>query len=283
MIATSAGTSATGSTGRAQRFNIAQSATQIWVITKRNLLRNVRLPQLLVFATIQPVMFLLLFNFVFGGAISGTGASGTGSTGGLSYIDFLLPGLLAQTALFGATQTSVGLTEDLAAGSIDRFRSLPISRSAVLAGRTLSDLFRNLFVVGLMLGVGALLGFRPKGGIFELAIAVLLVLGFSFAFSWVMACVGLLVKNSEAAQAAGFLVVFPLAFASSVFVPTQTMPTWLQRFTNNQPVTIVVNAVRSLMNGGATAIEVTHAAAWILGILVVFVPTAVSIYRRASQ
>ena len=255
-----------------------QTATQIWVITKRNLLRNVRLPQLLVFATIQPVMFLLLFNYVFGGAI-GSGSS-AGATG---YIDFLLPGLLAQTALFGATQTSVGLTEDLAAGSIDRFRSLPISRSAVLAGRTLSDLFRNLFVVALMLGVGTLLGFRPAAGIFELGIAVALVLGFSFAFSWVMACVGLLVKNAEAAQAAGFLLVFPLAFASSVFVPTKTMPTWLQHFTNNQPVTIVVNAVRSLMDGGATATEVLHATVWIVGILVVAVPSAVAIYRRASQ
>lgn len=263
------------------RLPLPNVVSQISVITQRNLLRNLRLPQLLVFATIQPVMFLLLFNYVFGGAI-GTGGSGGASPAG-SYIDFLLPGLLAQTALFGATQTSVGLTEDLAAGSIDRFRSLPIARSAVLAGRTLSDLLRNLFVVILMLGVGTLLGFRPKGGVLDLLIAVMLILGFSFAFSWVMACLGLLVKNAEAAQAAGFLVVFPLAFASSVFVPTSTMPSWLQHFTTHQPVTIVVNAVRSLMSGGATATEVVHATAWIAGILIVAVPAAVSIYRRAAE
>ncbi len=255
-----------------------RTASQILVITKRNLLRNVRLPQLLVFATIQPVMFLLLFNYVFGGAIgSSTTATGT------SYIDFLLPGLLAQTALFGATQTSVGLTEDLAAGSIDRFRSLPIARSAVLAGRTLSDLFRNLFVVALLLLVGALLGFRPQGGVLELGLAVALILGFSFAFSWVMACIGLAVKNAEAAQAAGFLVVFPLSFASSVFVPVKTMPTWLQTFTENQPVTIVVDAVRGLMAGTASTQGVLSAGIWIAGILVVAVPSAVAIYRRAAE
>ncbi len=262
--------------------NAVRVASQISVITKRNLLRNVRLPQLLVFATIQPVMFLLLFNYVFGGAIGGTGSAGPAATHG-SYINFLLPGLLAQTALFGSTQTSVGLTEDLAAGSIDRFRSLPIARSAVLAGRTLSDLFRNLFVVSLMLGVGTLLGFRPGGGIAELILAVVLILGFSFAFSWVMACLGLTVKNAEATQAAGFLVVFPLAFASSVFVPVQTMPSWLQVFTAHQPVTIVVNAVRGLMTGTATAGGTLQAAAWILGILVVAVPAAVAIYRRAAE
>lgn len=263
------------------RLPLVNLVNQISVITWRNLLRNIRLPQLLVFATIQPVMFLLLFNYVFGGAIGGGTQSSATPTG--SYIDFLLPGLLAQTALFGATQTSVGLTEDLASGTIDRFRSLPIARSAVLAGRTLSDLFRNLFVVVLMLAVGALLGFRPSGGIIDIGLAVLLVLGFSFAFSWVMASVGLLVKNAEAAQAAGFLIVFPLAFASSVFVPTATMPSWLQHFTSRQPVTIVVNAVRSLMNGEANTTDVLLALVWILAILVVAVPAAVHFYRRAAE
>lgn len=264
-------------------MNLPQVATQISVITKRNLLRNFRLPQLLVFATIQPVMFLLLFNFVFGGAIGGGSGAATSAAAATPYIDFLLPGLLAQTALFGATQTSVGLTEDMASGSIDRFRSLPISRSAVLAGRTLSDLLRNLFVVILMLFVGALLGFRPTGSVIDLVLAVVLILGFSYAFSWVMACVGLLVKNAEAAQAAGFLLVFPLAFASSVFVPTQTMPGWLQVFTDHQPVTIVVNAVRSLMSGTATLTGVTGAVIWIAAILLIAVPTAVEIYRRSAE
>lgn len=256
------------------------AANQIGVITKRNLLRNVRLPQLLVFATIQPVMFLLLFNFVFGGAIGGGGIGGPTSG---KYIDFLLPGLLAQTALFGATQTTIGLTEDLAAGSIDRFRSLPIERSAVLAGRTLSDLIRNVFVVVLMLVVGVALGFRLGGSAIEALVAVVLLLAFGFAFSWVMASVGLAVKNPEAAQAAGFLVVFPLTFASSVFVPTKSMPSWLRVFTDHQPVTVVVNAVRGLATGSSSSADVTLAAVWTVAILVVAVPVAVRLYRRASQ
>jgi len=261
-------------------LRVPPTVTQISVITQRNLVKNARLPQLLVFATIQPVMFLLLFNYVFGGAIGG-GSPQAASSG--SYIDFLLPGLLVQTALFGATQTTVGLTEDMASGSIDRFRSLPISRSAVLAGRTMSDLLRNLFVVVLMMSVGALLGFRPGGNAGELVVAVVLVLGFSFAFSWVMAWVGLMVKNAEAAQAAGFLMVFPLAFASSVFVPTATMPGWLQAFTDRQPVTRVVDAVRGLMAGTASAGDVVAAVAWIALICAIAIPIAVRAYRRSAE
>jgi ABC transporter DrrB family efflux protein len=250
---------------------------QIAVLTWRNLLRNVRLPQLLVFATIQPVMFLLLFNYVFGGAIhAGGGQGGT-------YIDFLLPGLLAQTSLFGATQTTLGLTEDLANGAIDRFRSLPISRITVLAGRTISDLLRNVFVIGLMLVVGFVLGFRLGGSILGAVAALGLILAFAFAFSWVMATVGLAVKNPEAAQAAGFLVIFPLTFASSVFVPTQTMPSWLQRFTLHQPVTVVVNSVRGLTGGTPVGADVLQALAWTAAILAVFVPLAVQLFRRAAQ
>jgi len=250
---------------------------QVSVITWRNLMRNVRLPQLLVFATIQPVMFLLLFNYVFGGAIQAGGAQGG------SYIDFLLPGLIVQTSLFGATQTTIGLTEDLASGAIDRFRSLPIARSSVLAGRTLSDLIRNIFVMALMTAVGVILGFRLGGSILGGLAGFALVLAFSFAFSWVMASVGLAVKNSEAAQAAGFLAVFPLSFASSVFVPTRSMPGWLQVFTEHQPVTIVANAVRGLTAGAASGGDITLAVAWIVGIFVVAVPLAVSLYRRAAE
>jgi ABC transporter DrrB family efflux protein len=259
------------------RTSIAMLFDQIVVITWRNMLRNVRLPQLLVFATIQPVMFLLLFNYVFGGAIS------VGAGRGGDYIDFLVPGLLAQTSVFGATQTTLGLTEDLASGSIDRFRSLPIARVAVLAGRTVSDVMRNVFVVMLMLSVGVLLGFNLRGSLLEGAGAVALVLAFGFALSWVMATVGLAVKNPEAAQAAGFLVAFPLTFASSVFVPTSSMPPWLQHFTDNQPVTIVVNAVRGLTEGTTTASDIGLALGWIGAILVVFVPIAVAAYRRAAQ
>lgn len=251
--------------------------SQIAVLTERNLLRNVRLPQLLVFATIQPVMFLLLFNYVFGGAIHAGGGQGG------SYIDFLLPGLLAQTSLFGATQTTIGLTEDLANGTIDRFRSLPIARVAVLAGRTLSDLLRNAFVIVLMLAVGFALGFRLTGSLLEGLAAIALILAFGFAFSWVMACVGLAVKNPEAAQAAGFLVVFPLTFASSVFVPASTMPSWLQRFTLHQPVTVVVDSVRGLMGGTVAGSELAQAVAWTLAMLAVFVPVAVMLFRRAGE
>ncbi len=247
------------------------------VITRRNFMRNFRLPQLLVFATIQPVMFLLLFNYVFGGAIHAGGGQGG------SYIDFLLPGLLVQTSVFGATQTTIGLTEDLASGSIDRFRSLPIARSAVLAGRTISDLMRNVFVVVLLLIVGALLGFRLGGSLIGGAAAVALVLAFGFAFSWVMAAVGLAVKNAEAAQAAGFLVAFPLTFASSVFVPAATMPPWLQVFVNHQPVTVIVDAVRGLMGGTSANSELIQSLVWVVAILVVFVPVASTLYRRASQ
>lgn len=262
-------------TAPAPRTGIVQGVTHVAVLTKRNLWRNVRLPQLLVFATIQPVMFLLLFNFVFGGAIR------TATTG--SYIDFLLPGLLVQTSLFGATQTTIGLTEDLASGSIDRFRSLPISRSAVLAGRTTSDLIRNFFVVVLLIVVGFVLGFRTGGSEVQALLAVVLLLAFGFAFSWVMAAVGLAVKNAEAAQAAGFLIVFPLAFASSVFVPTASMPGWLQAFAAHQPVTAVVNAVRGLTSGTVPASDVAIAAAWTMAIFVLAVPVAVALYRRAAQ
>lgn len=256
---------------------VTRSVDHIAIITKRNLLRNVRLPQLLVFSTIQPVMFLLLFNYVFGGAIHAS--SGQGG----SYIDYLLPGLIVQTSLFGATQATIGLTEDLTSGSIDRFRSLPIARSAVLAGRTISDLCRNAFVITLLLVVGVVLGFRLGGSIPEFAVAIALVLAFGFVFSWVMAAIGLAVGNPEAAQAAGFMVIFPLTFASSVFVPTASMPGWLRAFVDHQPVTLVVDSVRGLMAGSYTARGLLEATAWIVAIFVVAVPTAVAAYRRAAQ
>jgi ABC transporter DrrB family efflux protein len=260
------------------RHRLGGPVDHIAVITKRNLLRNVRLPQLLVFSTVQPVMFLLLFNYVFGGAIHASAGQGG------RYIDYLLPGLLVQTSLFGATQATIGLTEDLAAGSIDRFRSLPIARSAVLAGRTISDLCRNAFVVVLLLLTGVALGFRLGGSVVAGAAAIGLVLAFGFAFSWVMAAVGLAVKNPEAAQAAGFMLIFPLSFASSVFVPTESMPSWLRVFVDHQPVTLVVDSVRGLMGSGTTPTgQLAQAIVWIVGIFVIGVPTAVATYRRASQ
>jgi ABC transporter DrrB family efflux protein len=254
------------------------------VITRRNLLRNIRLPQLLLFATVQPVMFLLLFNYVFGGAIGGAIPPAAGG----EYLNWLVPGLLIQVAAFGAGQTALGLTEDLSKGVIERFRSLPMARSAVLAGRTLSDLIRNGFVIGLMMSVGFLIGFRWQTNIFGMAAGLLVAMVFAYAVSWVMATIGLAVKNPEAAQSAVFLPVFPLVFASSVFVPTDTMPGWLAAFADNQPITVTVNALRGLILGGdalppgdTVGGTVLLALAWSAGILAIFAPLAVRVYRRA--
>ena len=213
-----------------------------FTIAKRNLTHLVRLPQLLVFATIQPVMFVLLFTFVFGGAIDTPG----------DYIDFLLPGIFVQTVTFGATQTGVGLADDLGKGLIERFRTLPMSRSAVLAGRTLSDLLRNAFVLLLMVVVGVLVGFSPDGGALSVLGAAAVVLLFSFALSWIAALVGLSSRDAETAQTTMFPLLFPLVFASSAFVPTTAMPGWLQVWANNQPVSQTVNAARAITQGVAT-------------------------------
>ncbi len=263
---------------------LARAVRDVVVITQRNVRRNLRLPQLLLFATVQPVMFLLLFNYVFGGSI---GRSLPAAAGG-RYINWLIPGLLIQVATFGAGQTATGLTEDLAAGVIDRFRSLPMARSAVLAGRTISDLLRSGFVITLMLLVGFAVGFRYQTSGVELVAALGVALLFAYALSWVMATIGLAVKNPEATQSAVFLPVFPLVFASSVFVPTDTMPAWLQGFADHQPITVTANALRGLILGehalplGQTVGgQVLLALAWIAGILVVFAPLAVRLYRRA--
>lgn len=251
---------------------IIMGASNTIQIVKRNIKRNFRIPQLLVFSTIQPVIFLLLFNYVFGGVV--------GPESGGSYINFLLPGILAQTALFGAIQTGVGLSEDLSKGVIDRLRSLPIARYAVLAGRTLADSVRNIFVITIMLSIGAILGFRFQESVVSFIAGAGLVVLFAFAFSWISATIGLLLKDSETVQVAGFLWVFPLVFASSVFVPVETMPGWLQTFAANQPVSQVVDAVRYLMLGIGDGSAVWHTLLWIVGLLAVFVPIAVWRYRK---
>jgi ABC transporter DrrB family efflux protein len=265
------------------RSSPQQTASDIGVITHRNLLRNIRLPQLLVFSTVQPVMFLLLFTYVFGGAI---GQAIPPAAGG-KYVNWLIPGLLVQVAVFGSGQTAIGLTEDLSRGVIDRFRSLPMARSAVLAGRTIADVIRNGIIITLMLTVGFLIGFRWQTNIFGMIGGMAIAALFSFSFSWIMATIGLLVKNPEATQAAVFLPVFPLVFASSVFVPTQTMPGWLQAFADNQPITTTVNALRGLIlgegaleAGQSTIGQIAIAVAWMAAILAVFVPLAIRLYRR---
>lgn len=245
------------------------------VIANRNLLRIRRTPQLLVFSSIQPVMFLLLFNYVFGGAVVHTDANAG------NYITFLLPGILAQTALFGAIQTGVGMAEDISKGVVDRFSSLPISRSSIVAGRTLADATRNVFVLCIMLIVGSLLGFRFHEGWGQALGAMAIVILFGFAFSWISLTIGLAVKDSETSQVAGFLWVFPLVFASSVFVPVQTMPDWLQKFANNQPVTEAVNAVRYLTTGNAPSEAIWHTLLWVIVIIAVFAPIATRLFKRA--
>jgi ABC-2 type transport system permease protein len=241
-------------------------------IAWRNLLNIRRNPQLLVFATIQPVIFVLMFRYVFGGAIH---------VPGNSYVDFLMPGIFVQTVVFGSLTTGVGLADDLQKGLVDRFRSLPMARSAVLVGRTLADLVRNLFVVILMCVVGVIVGWRPTGTSVEIIAGVGLVLGFAYSLSWLFAIVGLSVRDSETAQAASFPILAPLVFASSAFVPVSSMPGWLQAFANHQPVTAVVNAVRALTLGVASAGHVITAIAWIVGIVAICAPIAVNRYRRA--
>jgi len=255
------------------------------VIVRRNLLRNVRLPQLLLFATVQPVMFLVLFTYVFGGAIE---ASLPPAAAGV-YLNWLVPGLMIQVAAFGAGQTALGLTEDLQNGVIDRFRSLPMARSAVLAGRTGADLVRNAVVIGLMVAVGTALGFRYQTSFLRFLAGFGLALLFAHALSWVMAAVGLRVRTPEAVQSAAFLPIFPLVFASSVFLPTQTMPAWLRVFADHQPLTVVTNAMRGLMLGpGALppgqvlAVEVVRSLAWIAGITAVAALLAIRAYRRVA-
>jgi ABC transporter DrrB family efflux protein len=253
----------------AWRGDIADAA----VVTGRNLRHFIREPQLLVFSTIQPVMFVLLFVYVFGGAIGGS------IPGGFSYVDFLLPGIFVQSATFRASQTAVGLSQDLERGVIDRFRSMPMARSAVLVGRTLADLVRNVLIIGLMTAVGYLVGFRFTGGLSGAIGCVAIVAAFGLALSWIFAYVALTVRGAEAAQSAGFVVTFPLVFASSVFVPIATFPDWLQTIAKVSPVTLTANAARSLALTG-TPHSLAGALAWIGGILIVFVPLSVRRYRR---
>ncbi len=249
---------------------VADAVTIAW----RNLRGMTRMPQVIVFSTIQPVIFVLNFRYVFGGAI-GSGIPG------VDYVDFLMPGIFAQTVVFGAMQTAVGMATDLDKGLIDRFRSLPMARSAVLAGRTLADLVRGTFVVLLMLLVGFAVGFRIHAGLMGLVGAFGLLVLFMFALSWVFATIGLLIPDAESAQAASFPLLAVLVFASSAFVPTSSMPDWLRTYADHQPVTDVVDAVRALVLGGPTAGKVVIAVAWCIGIVAVFAPLAVARYRRA--
>ena len=241
------------------------------VVARRNLIRIARTPELLVFATVQPVVFVLLFRYVFGGSIK---------VPGTNYVDYLIPGIIVQTVVFGATSTAVGLSQDMSKGIIDRFRSLPMARSAVLAGRTIADLVRNIFVVGLMIGVGTAVGFRFHNGFVPAVAAVLVALMLGYCLSWVFALIGLSVPDPESAQLAGFLPIFPLVFASSVFTSIESMPGWLQAFAKVQPITRAANTVRALTQGGAITRDLLWTIAWSLATVAVFAPLAVRRYRN---
>jgi ABC-2 type transport system permease protein/oleandomycin transport system permease protein len=250
--------------------------TDAWVVSGRNLRHFVRQPDLLVFSTIQPIMFVLLFTYVFGGAISHS------LPRAVSYIDYLLPGILVQSVTFRASMTAIGLSDDLKLGVIDRFRSMPMARSAVLIGRTTADLVRNVLIIVLMIVVGYIIGFRFQAGVAQALACIALVSAFGFALSWIFAFVALTVRSAEAAQSAGFVVLFPLVFASSVFVPISSMPSWLQTFAKVSPVTLTANAARSLALTPGTPSSLGGAIAWIAGLLGVFIPLSVWRYRRMT-
>ena len=261
---------------RPSLLGIRSAVTDAGVVTARNLRHFIRQPQLLIFSTIQPIMFVLLFAYVFGGAVQGS------LPGGVKYIDFLLPGIFVQSVAFRATQTAVGLSEDLERGVVDRFRSMPMARSAVLLGRTIADLVRNVLIIGLMIVVGYVIGFRFHTGLGGALASVAVVSAFGFALSWIFAFVALVVGGAEAAQSAGFVVIFPLVFASSVFVPVSSMPDWLQVVAKVSPVTLTANTARSYALVGGVPGSLGGTAAWILGLLALFIPLCVWRYRRMS-
>jgi len=254
--------------------DISNAVSDIAVMTRRNMLRYIRLPQLLVFNALLNVVLLLLFNYVFGGAIR---------TGGLTYIQYFLPGFMVQTVVFGSTQTSVGLAEDLSKGMIDRFRSLPISRQAFLTGRVVADAARYAILIALMIAVGSVMGFRFENSVLHVLAGVALTILFGIALTWVGVFIGISVRDVETAQVAGFVWVFPLVFASSLYVPIETMPTWLQAFAQVNPVTPMVDAMRALALGGSVSASLWKTLVWDGVIILVFLPLALRRYRLMGQ
>jgi ABC-2 type transport system permease protein len=252
----------------------AASVNDTLVIARRNLKRIPRQPDLLIAYTVQPVMFVLLFVYVFGGAIK---------TPGFDYVDFLMPGIIVQSIAFGGFVTALGLSEDVQKGLIDRFRSLPMSRAAVLAGRTFSDVLLNCLSLAVLFSVGFLAGFDfidSDAGQVILGIVLLLLLG--YAFSWVFALVGLFSSSPETANSIGFTLIFPLTFASSVFVPADSMPDGLRQFAEANPFTTISDAVRSLWIGTPAHTDVWMAFVWCVVLIGVFAPLAVARYRRVA-
>jgi ABC-type multidrug transport system permease subunit len=252
-----------------------------WVVAKRNLIKIARIPDLVIFSTIQPIMFVLLFAYVFGSAIN---------VPGVNYKEFLMPGIFVQTVAFGAGITAIGLADDLQKGMVDRFRSLPMSRAAVLVGRTTSDLLNNLFVVIIMSLTGLLVGWRIHTGFWKGLAGYVILLAFAYAMSWISALIGLSVKSVEVAQSAGFIWIFPLTFLSNAFVPTAGMPPVLQTIAEWNPISSMVLSLRDLWGNAGLArgtgfpaeYPIPLAIAWILLILIIFVPLSIAKYRQAA-
>jgi ABC-2 type transport system permease protein len=271
-------------TGRRQRlaWAVSDAATLTW----RNLLAYLRVPQLVVFSTIQPIMFVLLFRYVFGGAINVAGVPG-------GYVAFLMPGIFVQTVCFGAVSTGVGLAEDLHKGLIERFRSLPMARSAVLVGRTVADVGLNIVSIVVMVITGLIVGWRIHSSVPEAALGFLLLLLFAYSMSWLMATVGLLVRTPEVFNNASFIVIFPLTFIANTFVPTNNFPTVLKVIADWNPVSAVVQSVRELFGNTAPILQastswplqhsVLYTLIWIVVLLGVFVPLSVHIYQRTAS
>ena len=254
----------------ARRAQWAVSDTMI--LTWRNLIHYVRVPQLIAFAVIQPIMFTVLFVYVFGGAINT----------GVSYVDFLIPGIIVQTVVFGSMGSGINIAEDMQKGLMDRFRSLPIARGTVLAARVLSDTLRNALSVFIMAGVGFLMGYRFHGLWGDAALAVLVCVLIGLAFAWIAATIGLLVKDTQTAEIAGFTWVFPVVFASSIFVPVQTMPAWLEAVASRNPITYAADAVRGWSLGAPDWEAAMYATIWCAGIIAVFASVAVWRFRRLA-
>jgi ABC transporter DrrB family efflux protein len=244
-------------------------------VAKRNLLRIARTPLMLIVTAIQPALLLVLFRYVLGGAIRIPGSR--------PYVDFVVPAIFVEAVLIGGMTTSIGLAQDLKSGIIDRFRSLPMARSAVLAGRTVADLSRSLFSLAVMIGLGLLVGFRFHSSVPRILVGIALILAFGYAFSWMYAAIGLATKDPETAQIAGILPFFILMFASNAIVPVATMTSWLQPFARHQPLSITVSAVRALLEGGPAANWVWQSLAWSAGILAVFFTLSIALYRNITS
>jgi ABC transporter DrrB family efflux protein len=252
------------------------------IVARRNLMQIVRIPAVLVFELVQPVMFVLLFRYVFAGNIAGMDVYEGG------YVIFLMPGIIVQNAIFGATTTAIGIAEDLKAGLVDRFRSLPMARSAMLAGRATSDLIKNFILLLVVIGIGYLVGFEFRNGLLGAIAMIVLVMAVSFAFSWVMATIALAVKKLEAVQAAAFTGIFPLVFMSSALVPVEGMDRWVQVVARNNPITHWANLARYFAigefptMGGSAEQLILWSAIWIGVLLAVFMPLSIRLYSKLT-